>query len=223
MYLVFSIFSRTVASVGVTATACGPDLIPAIHVYLVFSIFSRTVASVVVQLQPVDLTQYQQESYTKGTATPYLVTIFQKGLYNGQVPKDWKMANVTATFKKGEKCRPSNYWPVSLTCICCKIQEHISPVTSMSTITDCQHEFRARRSCETQLLTLNKILVAGMDKKLQHDLTVLGLLQGFQPCSPPVSAKKTGSIWCERQCPELDKSLSNRPDTAGYSRRSNFR
>ena len=36
------------------------------------------------------------------------------------------MANVsvTALFKTGEKYKPSNYRPVSLTCICCKIQEH---------------------------------------------------------------------------------------------------
>ena len=49
---------------------------------------------------------------------PYLVSIFQRSLDTGKVPKDWRMVNVTAIFKKGEKYKPSNYRPVSLTCNC---------------------------------------------------------------------------------------------------------
>jgi hypothetical protein len=33
--------------------------------------------------------------------------------------------NVISIFKKGEKYLASNYRPVSLTCICCKLLEHI--------------------------------------------------------------------------------------------------
>jgi hypothetical protein len=36
----------------------------------------------------------------------------------GEVPKDWRQANVIPVFKKGEKYLASNYRPVSLTCIC---------------------------------------------------------------------------------------------------------
>ena len=53
--------------------------------------------------------------------SPYLTTIFQRSFVTGYVPKDWRKANVTATFKKGEKFKASNYRPVSLTSICCKI------------------------------------------------------------------------------------------------------
>ena len=90
---------------------------------------------------------------------PYLI-IFQNGLDTGRVPKDWRSFIVTAIFKKGEKYRPSNYQPVSLTCICCKIQEHIltsnilKHLVEHHILTDCQHRFRARRSCEMQLLAL---------------------------------------------------------------------
>ena len=110
---------------------------------------------------------------------PYLVSIFQRSLDTGKVPKDWRMANVTDIFKKGEQYKPSNYRPVSLTCICCKIQEHIitsnvlKHIDEHNILTDCQHGFRARRSCETQLLTLADELVSGLDKKHQHDLIVL--------------------------------------------------
>ena len=41
------------------------------------------------------------------------------------VPSDWSSALVTAIFKKGNKSDPANYRPISLTCICCKIMEHI--------------------------------------------------------------------------------------------------
>ena len=55
----------------------------------------------------------------------YLTAIFQRSFDTGYVPKDWRKANVTAIFKKGEKFKASNYRHVSLTSICCKIQEHV--------------------------------------------------------------------------------------------------
>ena len=116
---------------------------------------------------------------------PYLVSVFQRSLDAGKVPKDWRMANVTAIFKKGEKYKPSNYRPVSLTCKCCKFQEHIvnsnilKHLDEHNILTDCQHGFRARRSCETQFLTLADELVSGQDKKHQHDLIVLDISKAF--------------------------------------------
>ena len=39
--------------------------------------------------------------------------------------------------------------------------------------------FRARRSCETQLVTLAQELLAGLDKKHQHVLIILDFSKGF--------------------------------------------
>jgi len=39
----------------------------------------------------------------------------------GQLPADWKIGNITAIFKKGNKSDPSNYRPISLTSTICKI------------------------------------------------------------------------------------------------------
>ena len=110
---------------------------------------------------------------------PFLTTIFQESFNTGTVPRDWRIANVTAIFKKGEKYKASNYRPVSLTSLCCKVQEHIitsnvlNHLDEHQVLTDCQHGFRARRSCETQLLTLAHELVSGLDKKHQYDLIIL--------------------------------------------------
>jgi hypothetical protein len=43
-------------------------------------------------------------------------------------------------------------------------------------LTDCQHGFRARCSCETQLLTLAHELLSSLDVGYQHDLIILDLL-----------------------------------------------
>ena len=49
--------------------------------------------------------------------------IFDKPLRTGQVPIEWLEANVTHLFKKGIRLVPSNYRPVSLTPVICKILE----------------------------------------------------------------------------------------------------
>ena len=57
---------------------------------------------------------------------PILQIIFQIiPLTTGEVPDDWKEDNVAPIFKKGDKRKPTNYRPVSLTCITSKIMEHI--------------------------------------------------------------------------------------------------
>ena len=70
----------------------------------------------------------------------FLTIIFQKSFDTGIAPKDWRTANVTAIFKKGEKYKASNYRPVSLTSLCCKIREHI--VTSNVLKHLDEHEFK---------------------------------------------------------------------------------
>ena len=49
--------------------------------------------------------------------------LFTKSLQSGTLPKQWKEANVTCIFKKGDKSSPGNYMPVSLTSVLCKSLE----------------------------------------------------------------------------------------------------
>ena len=45
--------------------------------------------------------------------TPRIHDIFQSSVHSGQVSKAWKEANITATFKKGNRAETSNYRPIS--------------------------------------------------------------------------------------------------------------
>lgn len=89
---------------------------------------------------------------------PMLTDIFQDSINSGVVPHRWKQANVSAVFKKGKKSDPSNYRPISLTCVASKILEHIihsfimKHLNNHNILSDCQHGFRAKRSTEMQLI-----------------------------------------------------------------------
>ena len=61
---------------------------------------------------------------TSNIITPILQAIFQISLDTGRVPADWTTAFITPIFKKGSRTVPSNYQPVSLTCITSKLFEH---------------------------------------------------------------------------------------------------
>ncbi|KFV88061.1 RNA-directed DNA polymerase from mobile element jockey, partial [Struthio camelus australis] len=54
-----------------------------------------------------------------------LSIIFERTWRTGEVPKDWKKANVTPVFKKGKKEDPGNKRPVSLTSIPGKVMEQL--------------------------------------------------------------------------------------------------
>ena len=54
-----------------------------------------------------------------------LSMIFQESLRKGETPLDWRSANVTPIFKKGDRTDPANYRPVSLTSQVCKVLESI--------------------------------------------------------------------------------------------------
>ncbi len=105
--------------------------------------------------------------------------IFQKSLSTGRLPADWIKANVAPLYKKGDTSNPANYRPISLTCILCKLLEHIvasnlnSHFNKFNILYDLQHGFRERRSCETQLLQLVDDLTSSLTQGKQVHLVLL--------------------------------------------------
>ena len=61
---------------------------------------------------------------SRNEISPILALIFNESLAWVNVPGDWRQANVSQVFNKGEKYDAANYRPLSLTCICCKTLEH---------------------------------------------------------------------------------------------------
>ena len=116
---------------------------------------------------------------------PALTLLYQTSLNTGVIPSEWKIANVTPVFKKGERSKPENYRPISLTSVPCKLLEHIIVGTIMdycdihNIICPQQHGFRRGHSCETQLLGLVDEITQTMDKGGQEDLIVLDFSKAF--------------------------------------------
>ena len=88
---------------------------------------------------------------------PALSFLFQQSYNTGTIPSQWKQALVSPIHKSGEKSDPSNYRPISLTCIACKIMDHIvlshvnKHLASKKILTDAQHGFQQGLSTTTQL------------------------------------------------------------------------
>jgi hypothetical protein len=109
---------------------------------------------------------------------PILTILFNKSVTTGIVPSDWRTANVSPVYKKGQKYNPENYRPISLTCICCKLLEHLiakhimSHVDTHNILYPLQHGFRTGRSCETQLLEFIDDVTLNMENGKQTDILV---------------------------------------------------
>ena len=81
---------------------------------------------------------------------PVFSHLFQQSLETGEIPKEWLLASICPLFKKGDRTLAHNYRPVSLTCIPCKLLEHIVCSNIMAhldehqLLSDRRHAFRKR-------------------------------------------------------------------------------
>ena len=111
--------------------------------------------------------------------------IFRKSLATGEVPDDWRTANVTPAFKKGQKYQEENYQPILLTSVCCKIMEHVIASQIMNhgemnnILYTLQHGFRRGRSCESQLIEFIDDLSNNLHNNQQTDILVMDFAKAF--------------------------------------------
>ena len=74
--------------------------------------------------------------------------LFQQSSDTGKIPKEWSLANICPLFKKSDRSLACNYRPVSLTCVPCKLLEHIvcsnimAHLDEYKLLSDRQHAFR---------------------------------------------------------------------------------
>ena len=115
----------------------------------------------------------------------FVADLFIKSLNTGDVPQDWKLANVTAIFKKGKKCSPSNYRPISLTVNICKVLESIirdkiiELLEKHTLVRDSQHGFVRNKSCLTNLLVFVEKVANYLDSGYPVDVIYLDFQKAF--------------------------------------------
>ena len=114
-----------------------------------------------------------------------LATIFAKSLNEGVLPTDWKEAQITPLFKKGNKQEPGNYRPVSLTSVVCKLLESllrkriINHLKANTLLSSCQHGFVSGRSCTTNLLRTHDAWTKLLDDGAKIDAVYLDFAKAF--------------------------------------------
>jgi hypothetical protein len=122
---------------------------------------------------------------TKYEISKPLCIIFEQSLQSGEVPADWRVAAVTAIYKKGTKSEPGNYRPVSLTSVACKLIEGIIKDKLMDhllenkLINDSQHGFLPGRSCATNVVQFMDVVTKIIDKGNPADIFYLDFAKAF--------------------------------------------
>ena len=114
-----------------------------------------------------------------------LTSLFNNSLQSGTMPEEWKLANVTPIFKKGSKSLPSNYRPISLTSVVCKMLETlirdklVNHLEENNLLKNTQHGFRNKRSCLTNLLDFFYDILNHYDESKAVDIIYLDFQKAF--------------------------------------------
>ena len=117
-------------------------------------------------------------------ATPITI-IFRKSLSTGVLPAKWLQAVITPIFKKGNRADASNYRPVSLTSIICKIQERIIVIHILSHLKEnclrcCQqHGFTPGKSVTTNLLEAMNVWTEALMHNIPIDILYMDYAKAF--------------------------------------------
>ena len=112
---------------------------------------------------------------------PVFAHLFQQSIDTGEIPKEWSLANICPLFKKSDRSLACNHRPVSLTCVPCKLLEHIvcsnimAHLDEYKLLSDRQHAFRKGHCCETQLTTVKMIGLKSrtIEVRLTHSYWIL--------------------------------------------------
>ena len=114
-----------------------------------------------------------------------LCVIFNTSIRTGKLPSDWKKAHISAVFKKGDREFPSNYRPISLTSIVCKILEsllrdHIVDYLQCNNLfSSKQYGFVPGRSTSLQLLSMLDTITDIVDSSGQVDIIYMDFQKAF--------------------------------------------
>ncbi|NXO77031.1 PO22 protein, partial [Sitta europaea] len=133
-----------------------------------------------------------------------LSIIYQLSWLIGEVPDDWKLANVMPIHKKGGKEDPSDYRPVSPTSVPGKITEHFVLSAIMQNLQDgqgtspSQHGFRRGRSSLTNLIFFYEQVTHLVDEEKAVDVVYLDFSIAFDTISHSTLLQKLAANILDR-------------------------
>ncbi|CAM4644907.1 unnamed protein product [Lepidochelys kempii] len=125
-----------------------------------------------------------------------LAIIFENSWQLGEVPDNWKKANVVPIFKKGKKEDPGNYTPVSLTSVPGKIMEQVLKESILKllkerkVIRNSQHGFTKGKSCLINLIAFYDEITGSMDEVKAVEVLFLDFSKDFDTVSHSILASK---------------------------------
>ncbi|BHF80034.1 hypothetical protein SprV_0702315800 [Sparganum proliferum] len=114
-----------------------------------------------------------------------LSMLFQTSFDTGTLPIDWKLAHITPLYKRGSRASTTNYRPISLTCILCKVMERIMKnelidfLEVHGLLSNCQHGFRKGRSCTTNLLRSLQSWTRALDDRHEVHIAFIDFQKAF--------------------------------------------
>jgi len=114
-----------------------------------------------------------------------LSLIFNTSLETSEIPRDWRLADVTPIPKAGRSPLPVNYRPISKTAQSCRNLEEIifeallSHFRRYNIISDAQHGFLRQRSTVTQLLLCVNDWSTMLDNNIPFDILYLDIAKAF--------------------------------------------
>ena len=114
-----------------------------------------------------------------------LSIIYNTSLRMRSLPSQWKTANVSAIFKKGDKSNANNYRPISLTSILCRTMESlireevIEHMKKNNLFSSKQYGFITGRSTSLQLLKVLDIWTNILDMGGQIDVIYMDFMKAF--------------------------------------------
>ena len=132
---------------------------------------------------------------------PVFAHLFQQSIDTAEIPKEWSLANICPLFKKSDRSLACNYRPVSLTCVPCKLLEHIvcsnimAHLDEYKLLSDRQHAFRKGHSCETQLTMVINDWGKILDNRGQVDTFILDFENAFD--NPLMNSLKANCLAME--------------------------